>query len=300
MQPIQQQLAPFGASITLTANEPMSAHTTLRVGGTADWFVTLHDMAVVPQVFTALHTTALPIYIMGRGSNLLVTDGGIRGIVVCLNGLRNVTVQGDCITAQAGASLHAVAQTACAHGLQGAEFLDGIPGTVGGALVMNAGAYGGEIGNHVVQTTYLLDGQLHTVDATAQDFAYRHSWFQDHPTAVILSTTLRFATGDTAEITAKMQELSAQRREKQPLNYPSAGSTFKRPTGLFAAKLIDDAGLRGYRSGGAQVSEKHTGFVINRENATATDVLAVIAHVKAQVQAQFAVPLECEVRIWGA
>ncbi len=292
-------LVPYAEVCKIYANEPMSQHTTLRVGGAAAWFLLPQELAVVPAILGALHGANMPVTVIGRGSNLLVRDGGIAGAVLCMNDLNTVTVSGNTLTAQAGASLHAVALAAAQHNLGDLAFLDGIPGTVGGALTMNAGAYGGEVGDFAPQTTVLYRGHIHTMDAAAQQFGYRESWFQAHPEAVILSTTLTLNPCDGAQSLQKMKDLAQQRRDKQPLNFPSAGSTFKRPAGHFAAKLIEDAGCKGYTVGGVQVSEKHAGFVVNHNQGTASDMLQLIANVQQAVQQQFDVSLCPEVRILG-
>lgn len=299
MPNIPSCLVPYAEVCNIYANEPMSQHTTLRMGGAAAWFLLPQEMAAVPAILGALHGAGIPVTVVGRGSNLLVRDGGIAGAVLCMNDLAVVTVSGNTLTAQAGASLHAVAQAAAQHDLGDLAFLDGIPGTVGGALTMNAGAYGGEIGDFSPQTTVYHQGRIHTLDAAAQQLAYRSSWFQAHPDAVILSTTLTLNACDGAQSRQKMKDLAQQRRDKQPLNFPSAGSTFKRPAGHFAAKLIEDAGCKGYTVGGVQVSEKHAGFVVSHNQGTAGDMLQLIADVQQIVQQKYGVSLHPEVRILG-
>ena len=282
-------------------NEPMSRHTTFRVGGNADFFVTPQSIKEATDTVRLLLTEKEPFEIVGNGSNLLVTDSGIRGCVVCIGkGMDRISVNGNTVTAEAGAMLSKIAQVACDNNLAGMVFASGIPGTIGGAMVMNAGAYGGEMKDIVTKVTMLdIDtGKIVTLDNEQMCFGYRTSVIKSHP-YVVLSVELELVPGNRDEIKNEMAELSAKRREKQPLEYPSAGSTFKRPEGYFAGKLIEDSGLRGYCVGGAQVSEKHCGFVINRGEATAQDILTLISNVRNKVKDQYGVILEPEVCILG-
>ena len=279
--------------------EPMKQHTTFKVGGPADVLVT-PDLVRLPEVVALCRKHSVPYYILGNGSNLLVGDKGIRGVVIAItNRMAENVCEGERITAQAGATLGQIAAKAAEAGLAGMEFAAGIPGTVGGAVVMNAGAYGGEM-KDIIESVQVLDteGNQLTLSVEELDLAYRHSCIIAKG-YIVLEVTLHLVKGDKSEIRGKMAELRSQRLSKQPLEYPSAGSTFKRPEGYFAGKLIMDAGLRGYQVGGAQVAEKHCGFVINKENATAADILALMKDVSDKVEDQFGVKLEPEVKLLG-
>ena len=284
----------------LRKNEPMSLHTTFRVGGPADTYAEPEDEWELRELMDTCESAGTPYLLIGRGSNLLIGDGGFRGTVICLGkAFSKIEVDGDMITAQAGAQLSAVANAALEHGLTGMEFASGIPGSVGGALVMNAGAYGGEMKDILLAADILeMDGTPDRTDAAGLELGYRHSNIPELGRTV-LGASFRLEKGDPAEIEAKMKDLNARRKEKQPLEYPSAGSTFKRPEGYFAGKLIEDAGLKGFSSGGAQVSEKHAGFVINRGGATAKDILQLIQEVQRRVFEHSGVRLEPEIRMAG-
>lgn len=280
--------------------EPMSRHTTFRVGGPADVLV-CPEYSELPQLIRLCRDCEIPYCVVGNGSNLLVGDGGIRGVVIELSkAMETVTIDGDYILAEAGALLSRVANLAADHGLTGMEFAAGIPGSIGGAVVMNAGAYGGEM-KDIVESVTVLDreGTQKVLTAEQMEFGYRSSCVTEHGYTVMQSR-LKLAAGDRDKIRQRMAELGEMRREKQPLEYPSAGSTFKRPEGYYAGKLIMDAGLRGYQVGGAQVSEKHCGFVINRGNATAGDIRRLMKDVSDEVQRQFGVSLEPEVKFLGS
>ena len=280
-------------------NEPMSLHTSFRLGGEAKYFVlpSSHDEAV--GVVNALKQAGEDYVVIGNGSNLLVSDKGFDGTVVCIGkNMSDITVKGNEIHAMAGALLSTIASVARSHSLAGFEFASGIPGSLGGAVVMNAGAYDGEMKNVVTRTTYLSgDGTVKTAVGKEHGFSYRKSIFTKDD--VVLSSVITLEKGDADKISDYTRELSARRREKQPLEYPSAGSTFKRPEGYFAAKLIDDASLRGYTVGGAMVSEKHTGFVINYDNAKSSDVYQLIKDVQKIVYDKFGVNLEPEIKFIG-
>lgn len=281
-------------------NAPMARYTTFRVGGPADILVSPNTQEEVCTLLQAIQAEQVPCTILGNGSNVLVLDKGIRGVVVKLgNALDELSIEGTRITVEAGVLLSRLANAAAAAGLAGLEFASGIPGSLGGAILMNAGAYGGEIGN-LVRTVTVVDprGQVRTLSREQMDFRYRHSVVMDSGDT-ILAATLELTPGDPAAIQDRIRELTQKRISKQPLNFPSAGSTFKRPPGYFAAALIDQAGLRGYRVGDAQVSEKHTGFVVNRGHATATQILQLMDDVKERVHAVSGVWLEPEVRILG-
>lgn len=279
--------------------EPMKKHTTFRVGGPADVLVQPDETALA-AILALCRQYYVPYSFIGNGSNLLVGDKGIRGVVIEMTDpMGNIEVHGTKITAQAGAMLSKIANTAASNGLGGMEFAAGIPGSVGGAVVMNAGAYGGEM-KDIIERVYVLDenGAQLELDRDALDFGYRHSCIPKKK-YIVTKVVLDLVPRDEAEIRSEMKELNEKRAEKQPLQYPSAGSTFKRPEGYFAGKLIMDAGLRGYQVGGAQVSEKHCGFVINKGDATAADICQLMQDVSDKVQAQFGVVLEPEVKMIG-
>ena len=278
------------------ANEPMKDHTTFRIGGDADAFVRISDKEKLAKVLRYLGQVEIPYYILGNGSNLLVADEGYRGVIIEIaEKMNEVRVEGSCLVCQAGALLSKVARTAYENGLTGLEFAAGIPGTIGGGVVMNAGAYGGELKNVVTQVAVMdRAGEELIFDNDAMEFGYRTSLIKKYP-YIVTEVTLRLVEGDRDVIKAAMDDYGTRRREKQPLEYPSAGSTFKRPEGHFAGALIQDAGLKGYTVGGAQVSEKHSGFVINKGDATAADVRSLMEHVQKIVKAKFNVTLEPEV-----
>ena len=279
--------------------EPMKKHTTFRVGGPADVLVQPDETALA-AILALCRQYHVSYSFIGNGSNLLVGDKGIRGVVIEMTDpMGNIEVDGTKITAQAGAMLSKIANTAASNGLGGMEFAAGIPGSVGGAVVMNAGAYGGEM-KDIIEKVYVLDenGAQLELDRDALDLGYRHSCIPEKK-YIVTKVVLELVPRNEAEIRSEMKELNEKRAEKQPLQYPSAGSTFKRPEGYFAGKLIMDAGLRGYQVGDAQVSEKHCGFVINKGNATAADICQLMRDVSDKVQAQFGVVLEPEVKMIG-
>lgn len=281
-------------------DEPMSRHTTFRIGGNADYFVKPGNADEVAAVIAVCREYSIPYFILGNGSNLLVSDDGYRGMIInIMDNMDSVTIDGRIITAQAGAMLVRVSVMARDNALTGLEFASGIPGTIGGAVYMNAGAYGGEMKN-VVKTVRAIDeyGRIYELDSEKMDFSYRHSIVEERK-LIVLEVTLELEHGSREAIDDRMKELAEARRSKQPLEYPSAGSTFKRPEGYFAGKLIMDAGLRGYSVGGAQVAEKHCGFVINKGGATASDVVELIRDVQHDVDDKFGVTLEPEVKMLG-
>ena len=281
-------------------DEPMSRHTTFRIGGNADYFVKPGNADEVAAVIVVCREYNIPYFILGNGSNLLVSDDGYRGMIInIMDNMDSVTVDGRIITAQAGAMLVRVSVMARDNALTGLEFASGIPGTIGGAVYMNAGADGGEMKN-VVKTVRAIDeyGRIYELDSEKMDFSYRHSIVEERK-LIVLEVTLELEHGSREAIDDRMKELAEARRSKQPLEYPSAGSTFKRPEGYFAGKLIMDAGLRGYSVGGAQVAEKHCGFVINKGGATASDVVELIRDVQHDVDDKFGVTLEPEVKMLG-
>ena len=284
----------------LLFDEPMKDYTTFRVGGPAKWMAAPQDEQQLRVILKMCSEVQVPCFILGRGSNLLVSDNGFEGVIVNLRKHFNkieVDRENKTITAEAGASLPAVSQAALSAGLTGLEFAAGIPGTMGGGLFMNAGAYGGELKQVVTEATVMTkDGMILHVPAEQMALGHRISNFMQTG-EIILSVKMQLTQGNPDVIKETMNDFNSRRRDKQPLEYPSAGSTFKRPEGYFAGKLIDDAGLRGYRVGGAMVSEKHCGFVINYDNATATDVINLMKDVQTKVKEKFDVQLEPEVRI---
>ncbi len=287
-------------SDNIVSDEPMRKHTTFRIGGNADTFVRPESKEQIAEILRLCRKQDVPYFILGNGSNLLVGDRGFRGVVInIMDNMNDIKVDGGIIKAQAGAMLIKVSRAARDNSLTGLEFASGIPGTIGGAIYMNAGAYGGEMKDVVTQVTAMdAEGEIYTFGTDELEFSYRHSVIQQRD-LIVLDVTMKLAAGNQKIIDDRMSELAVARRTKQPLEYPSAGSTFKRPEGYFAGKLIMDAGLRGYRVGDAQVSEKHCGFVVNRGNATADDVIKLIDDVKAKVSEEYDVVLEPEVRMIG-
>ena len=281
-------------------HEPMSRHTTFRVGGEAECFVMVRTEEELTKLILYLNQIEEEYFILGNGSNLLVGDKGYRGVVLKLDGpMEEVSVEGNVIRAKAGALLSKVAAEAKNHGLSGMEFAAGIPGSIGGGVVMNAGAYGGEMKQVVVSVRGLdTEGQILLLDRETMEFGYRTSAIKNR-SVIVLEVTLQLMEGNPEEIGARMEELALLRRSKQPLEYPSAGSTFKRPEGYYAGKLIMEAGMRGYHIGGAQVSNKHCGFVVNTGKATAADIREVIEEVQERVRERFHVSLEPEVIFLG-
>lgn len=281
-------------------DEPMCRHTTFRVGGEAQYFVRISSREQLLRIIPYLKQVEVPFFILGNGSNLLVGDKGYQGVILQIGDRMNqITVEGEHIRVQAGALLSQIAKAALDAELTGLEFASGIPGTIGGGVVMNAGAYGGEMKQVVEQVTVMdKEGELLELSGENMEFEYRTSIIKNRP-FIVLQVCLKLARGKGEEIRAKMEDLSRRRREKQPLEYASAGSTFKRPEGHYAGKLIMDAGLRGYSIGGACVSEKHCGFVVNKGKATAADVAEVIFEVKERVKDRFGVTLEPEVIFLG-
>mgnify|MGYP000614548510 FL=1 len=300
MQNKNEWIRKLGEQVEILVAEPMKNHTTFRIGGPADALALPKTPEEVAEVVHFCHEHAQPYYVLGNGSNLLVSDEGYRGLVLQLyRNFNDIQVNGETITVQSGAMLAAVARTAYQTGLTGLEFASGIPGTIGGAVVMNAGAYGGEMKNVLKEVTVLTkEGEVLVIPAKALELGYRTSVIPKNGW-IVLGAVLQLKKGDQEQILARMEELKEQRITKQPLDLPSAGSTFKRPEGYFAGKLIMDAGLRGFTVGGAQVSEKHCGFVVNRGNATAADVWKLICEVKRRVKEMTGVELEPEVKLLG-
>ena len=281
-------------------NEPMKNHTSFKIGGPADFFVTPCSVYSLCEVIKLCNNEKLPIFIMGNGTNLLVSDKGIRGVVVKIyDNLSDFHVKEDCIEAYGGILLSKLSDIALENGLTGFEFASGIPGTLGGAVAMNAGAYGGEMKDVVVETEYIdKEGNIKIVRGEEHQFGYRTSFIQKQ-SGIAVKSLIKLKKGDKSSIKALIDDLTARRRDKQPLEMPSAGSVFKRPEGYFAGKLIEDCGLRGYSIGDAQVSEKHCGFIVNKGNATAKDILDLIRHIQKTVKDKFSVDLQTEVRIVG-
>lgn len=294
------EIEAFANQGALIMDEPLCNHTTFRVGGKADAFLSVSDEEQLKKAVLTCKEYGVPFLILGNGSNLLVSDSGYRGMVILIGkDMADIRVEDNRIMVQAGATLAAVAQTAAKNSLGGMEFASGIPGTIGGAIVMNAGAYDGEM-KMVVEKVRVLakDNAILTFSNEELDFGYRTSRIKTEG-LIVLEVTLLLQTKNQEAIYEKMNDFAARRREKQPLEYPSAGSTFKRPEGMFAGKLIMDAGLRGYSVGDAQVSEKHCGFVINKGNATAQDIQRLIYDVQSKVKELFEVTLEPEVIFIG-
>ncbi len=279
---------------------PMKRITSFRIGGNADLAVYPADADAFVFAINTAKKLAVPYIVVGNGSNTLASDKGFRGVVFVTTEMRKVTIDGEYLTAGCGCLLGSVGTNASTAGLSGAEFANGIPGTVGGAVYMNAGAYGGQMSDiiHSTQCYDIDSGEVLTLDNSAQKFDYRHSIFMEK-NYIVLSATFKLAHGNPDEIKAKMSEFLKARREKQPLEYPSAGSVFKRPVGYFAGKLIEDAGLKGTSVGGAMVSPKHAGFIVNTGDATAADVTKLVNIIKDKVYSMFGVTLECEIRFIG-
>lgn len=280
--------------------EAMKDHTTFKIGGPADVMVIPQSIEELRDIIACCYKNSYGYFIMGLGSNLLVRDKGIRGVVIKLGGsFEKVSVNGQEIEAESGASLSKLANTAADHSLSGLEFAEGIPGSIGGAVVMNAGAYGGEIKDVLLKVSVIDNtGKLQIFKSDDLSWGYRKSVFQDSSSMVVLAL-LKLKMDDKDRIRARMDDFASRRREKQPLDYPSAGSTFKRPDGFYVGPMIEELGLKGYRIGGAEVSQKHAGFIINTGNATCHDVLELIALIKFKARERFKVELHPEIRVVG-
>ena len=283
-------------NITYVCNEPMSAHTTFKIGGAADILITVRTIDELQTTVNACKASDIPVMILGNGSNLLVSDNGIEGAVITLDGdFKEITVDGDTITSGAGAKLSRLCSVALENSLTGLEFAYGIPGSVGGAMYMNAGAYGGEMKDVALSVTALTpDGEIREVPAEELQLGYRTSVFKTNGD-IILFSKYKLEQGDQAAIKAKMDDVMDRRKTKQPLEFPSAGSVFKRPEGEFAGTLIEQCGLKGKTVGGAQVSEKHAGFIINIGGATCDDVMGLVKLVQDTVKAETGYFLEREI-----
>lgn len=289
----------FYKSENVILDAEMKNYVHFKVGGPADILLIPENKEQVIKSVEICKENNIPYYVVGNGSNLLVRDGGVKGVVIKLNEVNNIKVYGETIEAESGAMLKDVSSAAVENSLTGFEFACGIPGTVGGAVFMNAGAYDGEI-SHVIESAEVIDnnGEIKILTKEELELGYRSSIVMKKH-YVVLSARFNLKHGEVRKIREMVQDLTCKRESKQPLEYPSAGSTFKRPTGYYAGKLIQDAGLKGYSIGGAAVSEKHSGFVINKNNATAKDILDLIAHIQNEVKKQFGVDLHPEVRIIG-
>lgn len=286
----------YGAAVLM--NEPMKSHTSFCIGGPCDIMIKINCEALLCELIKLCSENSVKYYVIGRGSNILVSDEGLRGAVLLIGkDFGSVRVKGDIIECEAGASLAAVCNVALENSLTGLEFAYGIPGSVGGAVFMNAGAYGGEMKDVLVSCRYIDEnGEIKELPLEKMELSYRHSFFSERELC-ITSVKMRLQKGERDKIKDRMDTLMERRRDKQPLEYPSAGSTFKRPEGDFAARLIEVCGLKGTSCGGAEVSTKHSGFVINKGNATFKDVMGVVDTVKQKVKEQTGVTLECEVLI---
>lgn len=293
-------LGKIPGSGVITIDESMAKHTSFKLGGPADIFVKPDTLEGLSGVLSTCKQNGIPFLVMGNGTNLIVRDGGIRGVVIQLrNNFEAYEVNGCEITAEAGILISRLSRIAMENGLAGLEFAEGIPGTLGGAVAMNAGAYDGEMSMIVKSSEYLEpDGNIRTLDLSRHCFGKRSSFIQSDG-GIVLKTVLTLHEASRDEIRTKMEDFGKKRREKQPLDMPSAGSIFKRPEGHFAGKLIQDCGLRGYRIGGAEVSALHCGFIVNTGNASAKDVTTLIEYVQDRVKEQFDVQLNTEVKIVG-
>ena len=287
--------------MNIVLDEALNQHTTFKIGGKAKYFTEPSNIEELQQSIAYAKEQGVPYFVLGNGSNILAKDEGFEGLVIVTTNMNQMERRGEnYIYASAGTRLSVLAGFAAEQGLSGLEFAGGIPGTVGGGVYMNCGAYGGEIAQSICKVTYLdSDGDIKEIPAQELQLSYRHSIFKEHRDWVIIGAEFCLQQGNRAEIEAKMREMNGARRAKQPLEYPSAGSTFKRPDGHFAAKLIEDCGLKGLTVGGAQVSEKHAGFVINKGGATAADVLNLIDKIKEIVYEKTGVMLECEIQCLG-
>lgn len=293
-------LAAIVGADNIKKNEPMSRHTSFKIGGACDYLVSPESIEQIQELVKYCNENNIPFFILGNGSNLLVSDEGFKGIVISIGeSFSDYSVSDNIITAKAGAKLVSISNAACKNSLSGLEFAAGIPGTVGGGVVMNAGAYGGEI-KQVIKQAVVMDknGDIFTLDNEGLELTYRSSR-PAKENLIVLSAEFELKKGNQKDISELMKDFNQRRRDKQPLEFPSAGSTFKRPEGYFAGKLIQDAGLSGKTIGGACVSPKHNGFVINTGNATAKDVCELIDCIKETVMEHFGVELVCEVKFLG-
>ncbi len=284
----------------IKVDEPMKRHTSFKIGGPADLLITPASVSQLGELIKLCNRQNLPIFIMGNGTNLLVSDKGIRGVVIKIyDNLNGYTVKEDCIEAYGGILLSKLSGIALENELAGLEFASGIPGTLGGAVAMNAGAYGGEIKDVVIETEFIdKDGDIKVLRGDEHQFGYRTSFIQKQ-SGIVVRSIIKLKKGDKTSIKTLIDDLTGRRKDKQPLEMPSAGSVFKRPEGYFAGKLIEDCGLRGYSIGGAQVSDKHCGFIVNTGNATSKDIMDLISHIQKTVKDKFNAELQTEIRIVG-
>lgn len=294
------QLAGLAGGGNVVTDEPMKYHTSFKVGGPADIIVAPENADSLIKVYQTCIREEYPVFVMGNGTNLIVRDKGIRGVVIKIfDNLSRYEVLDDVIVAEAGILMSRLSRIALEQGLSGLEFAEGIPGTLGGAVAMNAGAYGGEMSDIVFRTEYLdRQGRQVALEKDAHLFGKRSSFIQTDG-GIALKIHLKLKKGDRSAIKGLMDDFNRQRREKQPLELPSAGSIFKRPEGYFAGKLVQDCGLRGFGIGGAEVSRKHCGFIVNTGNATADDIIKLISHIRSAVMQKFHVELQTEVRTVG-
>ena len=298
MENIYNELIKTISKDRVLLDEPMSKHTSFKIGGPADLFVKVNNIDELQSVLKSAKENNINVTCIGNGTNILVKDKGIRGITIKLN-FKEINVNMEEIEAGSGVAIPVLAKVAYDNSLEGLEFASGIPGTVGGAITMNAGAYGGEFGNIVVSTKYIDENLgVHTINQKEQEFSYRHSFFSTGKN-IILSTIIKLQKGNKEEIKQKMEEDAKRRKEKQPLNLPSAGSVFKRKNELIPAQIIDKCGLKGYNINDAYVSKLHAGFIVNKGNATAEDVLSLIEHVKKVVKEKYKTDLELEIKVIG-
>ena len=299
MQEIYKQLIEHGIKKEdIIQDEPMSMHTSFKVGGKADIFVKAYSLEEIKSVLNISKENNIPIFVLGNGTNLLVRDEGFRGIVLQVK-LEHIEIKENEVIVGSGVKNALLSKKLIDNSLTGFEFASGIPGTIGGAIKMNAGAYGGEMKDIVSEVTYLdYNGNVHVINNSECEFSYRYSKFFDEK-AIILEAKFKLEKGNKVEIENRVKELLEQRKEKQPLEYPNAGSTFKRGEGFITAKLIDECGLKGYSIGGAQVSEKHAGFIVNKNNATAKDILELIEYVQKKVKEKTGEDIKLEIEVIG-
>lgn len=302
MPDLERQLQEIVKRNNILKNEPMSKHTSLKIGGIADYFIKIKSIDELKNVLEFTNKNKIKTTIVGNGTNLLVKDGGIRGIVIKLE-LIDFKIKKMAnevlITVGSGMTLAALAAVALKEEITGLEFLSGIPGTIGGAIRMNAGAYGSEMKDIVVKTRYMTyDGKIKTLDLDGHEFVYRNSIFSKL-NVIIIDTTISVKKGNKEEIENKMNEYSVSRKSSQPLEYPNAGSTFKRKEGVITAKIIDECGLKGFNVGDAEVSTKHAGFIVNKGKATAKDFLELVEHIKKEIKNKTGLDLELEILVIG-
>lgn len=290
----------FAGKENVKVDELMRSHTSFKIGGPADFLVTPSTVSDLCEIIKLCNREKLPIFIMGNGTNLLVSDKGIRGVVIKIyDNLNCFSVKEDYIEAYGGILLSKLSNMALENELTGLEFASGIPGTLGGAVAMNAGAYGGEMKDVVIETEFIdREGNIKVIQKDEHQFGYRTSFIQKS-SGIVVKSIIKLKKGKRADIKALMDDLTGRRQDKQPLEMPSAGSVFKRPEGYFAGKLIEDCGLRGYSIGDAQVSEKHCGFIINKGNATSKDIMDLVKYIQKTVKDKFNVELQTEIRIVG-